>query len=106
MKTTHKIAYDYAMAHKVQSAHDHQLTSLLQAITPATQIFGLADPIEGPYTNLVQQLLTPELFDWLMWWMYETDYGTQDMGFSIDGVEYNPQNMTLYSFLEVVDACN
>jgi hypothetical protein len=26
------------------------------------------------------------------------------MGFSINGVEYNPQDMTLYRFLEIVDA--
>jgi hypothetical protein len=36
--------------------------------------------------------------------MYETDNGSRKMEFYIDGVEYNPQDMTLYRFLEIVDA--
>jgi hypothetical protein len=36
--------------------------------------------------------------------MYETDNGSRKMEFSIDGVEYDPTTMTLYRFLEIVDA--
>ena len=106
MKQNHKIAYDYAMANKVQSAHTDQLNSAFNSLGSDNQVFSLCEPLEAAYTKLVQSLLGPELFDWLMWWMYETDYGTQHMEFIIDGTEYNPQNMTLYSFLETVDACD
>ena len=87
-----------------QRASEHQINAGLQAINPDNQIFGLADAVEGRYTELVHQLLGETLFDWLMWWMYETDHGTQPMEFTIDGTSYDPTTMTLYKFLELVDA--
>lgn len=104
MKQTHKIAYNYAMALIKQRALDDQLNTVLGCINPDNQIFGLADAVEGPYTALVAELLGPELFDWLMWWMHECDHGTKPMQFYINNVEYNPTEMTLYKFLEIVDA--
>jgi hypothetical protein len=104
IKTTHQIAYNYCQAMITQRAYEDQFSRALQCINPDYQAFGLADPVEGPYTELVAELLGPELFDWLMWWMYETDHGTQPMHFYIDMVEHDPTTMTLYSFLETVDA--
>ena len=104
MKTTHKIAYDYCTAMQTQRANDDRLDQALRIINPDNQVFGLADAVEGPYTALVQELLGPKLFDWLMWWMYETDCGSKAMEFTIDNVPYNPTEMTLYKFLETVDA--
>ena len=104
IKPTHQIAYDYCMAQIQQRVYEDQLSKTLQMINPDNQIFGLADAIEGPYTNLVRQLLGLELFEWLMWWMYETEMGKTNMLFQIDGVSYDPTTMTLFSFLEVVDA--
>lgn len=104
MKQTHKIAYDYAMAHIKQSAGMDQVNNAFRALGSDSYIFSLCEPLESAYTTLVADLLGPQLFDWLTWWMYETDHGTQNMGFIIDGVEYNPQDMTLYKFLEIVDA--
>jgi hypothetical protein len=92
------------MALKTQRVYDDQVGRALHCINPDNQIFGLADAVEGPYTELVQELLGPELFDWLMWWMYETDFGKDAMQFTVNGVEYDPTQMTLYSFLETVDA--
>lgn len=104
MKTTHKIAYDFAQALKHQRAAEELVHRAFQTLGSDNQIFGLAEPVEGAYTELVHQLLAPELFDWLMWWMYETDYGTQPMEFTINSVTYDPTTMTLYKFLETVDA--
>jgi hypothetical protein len=92
------------MAHIQQRAGEAQFNTALQALGSDNQVFGLAEPLEGAYTELVHQLLGPELFEWLMWWIYETDCGTKPMHFSINKVEYNPQDMTLYRFLELVDA--
>lgn len=89
---------------QTQRANDDRLDTALRCINPDNQIFGLADAIEGPYTALVQTLLTSELFDWLMWWMYETDCGTKNMEFTIGNTSYDPTQMTLYKFLETVDA--
>lgn len=98
------MAYDYCMAMILQRANNERLDMALQLINPDNQVFGLADAVEGPYTKLVEQLLGPELFEWLMWWMYECDHGTKPMHFYIGEQEHDPTTMTLYRFLEIVDA--
>jgi len=103
MKQTHKIAINYVTAMIAQRAGEQQVSEAFANLGSDNSIFGLAEPIEGAYTELVQELLGPLLFEWLMWWMYETDCGTQNMGFTIDGVEYDPTKLTLQEFLEVVD---
>lgn len=104
IKPTHQIAYDYCQALLCQRAHETRVNTALGCINPDNQVFGLADAVEGPYTKLVEQLLGPELFEWLMWWMYECDHGTQSMKFTINNISYDPTQMTLYKFLETVDA--
>ena len=103
MKPTHKIAHDYCTAMKTQRAGEELVSRAFNSLGSDNQIFGLAEPIEGAYTELVHELLGPVLFEWLMWWMYETEYGTRRMDFWIDNVEFDPTDMTLYQFLEIVD---
>jgi hypothetical protein len=100
----HKIAYDYAQACKHQEEAEDLLDKALCALGSENRIMGVANPITKSYTALVAELLGPELSDWLSWWMYETNYGRDEMIFTIDGTPYNPTEMTLYSFLEIVDA--
>jgi hypothetical protein len=104
IKHTHKIAYNYCMANLQQSAAVEQLNTALGSLGSDNYMFSLCEPLEAAYTKLVEELLGPELWDWLMWWMYETDYGSKTMEFSIDGVDYDPTTMTLFKFLEIVDA--
>ena len=104
MKPTHKIAYDYCMAMITQRAAEESVSQAFAALGSDNLIFALAEPLEGAYTTLVESLLGPELFDWLMWWMYEADYGSRTLEFTVDGVDYCPEEMTLYKFLEIVDA--
>ena len=103
MKQTHKIAYDYAMAHIKQSAAIDQLNTALRSLGSDNYMFSLCEPLEAEYTNQVEELLGPELWDWLTWWMYETDHGTKQMEFMIQGRAYDPTQITLYKFLEIVD---
>jgi hypothetical protein len=103
MKQTHKIAYDYAMAHIKQSAGMDQLNKALNALGSDNYVASICEPLEGAYNNLVQELLGEELYDWLMWWMYETDHGTKKMEFMIQGRAYDPTQMTLYKFLMIID---
>jgi hypothetical protein len=104
IKPTHKIAYNYCMATITQSAAVDQLNTALRGLGSDNYLFSLCEPLEAAYTTLVADLLGPKLWDWLTWWMYETDNGQRKMEFSIDGVEYDPTQMTLYRFLEIVDA--
>lgn len=104
MKTTHKIAYDYVMAMITQRHGEEQVSKAFATLGSDNQIFGLAEPIEGAYTTLVHELIGEHLFDWLMWWMYETDSGTRQMHFTIDTTTYDPTEITLFKFLELIDA--
>lgn len=104
MKQTHKIAYDYAEAMLKQRMAEEQVNKAFSALGYDNQVFSLAEPIEGPYTKLVEELLGGVLFEWLCWWIYETEHGTLDMGFYINDVAYDPRNLTLQQFLEIVDA--
>ena len=104
MKTTHKIAYNYCMANITQSAAVDQVNSALRSLGSDNYLFSVCEPLESAYTQLVESLLGPELWDWLTWWMYQTDNGQRHMEFTVNGVPYNPQDMTLYRFLEIVDA--
>jgi hypothetical protein len=104
MKQTHKIAYNYAMANITQSAAVDQVNTALRALGSDNYLFSVCEPLESAYTKLVEELLGPELWDWLTWWIYETDNGNKQMEFSINGTDYDPTTMTLYKFLELVDA--
>jgi hypothetical protein len=104
IKPTHQIAYNYCMANIQQSAAVEQINTALRSLGSDNYLFSVCEPLEAAYTKLVEELLGPELWGWLTWWMYETDNGSRKMEFYIDGVEYNPQDMTLYRFLEIVDA--
>jgi hypothetical protein len=103
IKPTHQIAYNYAMANIKQSAAVDQINTALRALGSDNYLFSVCEPLESAYTTLVADLLGPELWDWLTWWMYETDNGSRKMEFHINGTEYDPTQITLYKFLEIVD---
>lgn len=104
IKQTHQIAYDYASSMKHQTAATQQLSTALRSLGSDTEVISVATPLERAYTDLVEQLLEQPLFTWLMWWMYDCDYGKQSLLFYVDNVSYNTANMTLWKFLETVDA--
>lgn len=104
MKPQHKIAYNYAQANLHQAQNTLMLDQALNTLGSDNQVFSLCEPLEAAYTTLVHELLGDTLFEWLMWWMYESEHGTQPQEFILDGVHYDPTTMTLYKFLELVDA--
>lgn len=104
IKPTHQAAYDYAMATIKQSAGENLLDQALRTLGSDNQIIDLCEPILVAYRKLLTTYIGQELMDWLDWWMYETDYGTKFMSFTVNHVKYDPTQMTLYRFLEIVDA--
>ena len=97
-----KIAYNYIQACYVQSCREDQISTAFQLLNPDNQVFGLADPLHNAYLELVQELLGEELFDWIQWWQYETDYGKEAKDFKINNQEYTTDGVTLLKFLELV----
>lgn len=104
IKTSHQAAYDYAMATIRQSQGEQLLDQALRTLGSDNHVIDLCEPILVAYRRLLTQTIGPEMMDWLDWWMYECDYGTQPMEFTIDDTSYDPTTMTLYRFLEIVDA--
>ena len=80
------------------------LDKALRTLGSDNQIIDLCEPVLVAYRRLLTTTIGVQMMDWLDWWMYETDYGTKAMVFSINKVDYDPTQMTLYKFLETVDA--
>jgi hypothetical protein len=99
-----KIAEAYATATKSQSLAVDNLNQALQVLNTDNYLFSLCEPIELAYTELVEQLLGPELFDWLGWWMYEADYGTKSTMYSINNQDYDPKLQTFEQFWTTINA--
>lgn len=94
------------MAMITQRAGEDQVNKALGTLGQDNMLFSLSEPLESAYTNAVKELIGEDLFDWLMYWMWECDMGTKDMEFIIDGTSYYTNRMTLYRFLELVDETN
>ena len=96
--------YDYVQAVKYQSECEIIVDTALRTLNPDNCIMGTAQPLQNAYTKLVRELLTTTQFDWLMWYMYESDYGQRSMGFSINNEWFDVQGMSFFKFWEIVNA--
>lgn len=83
-----QIAYDYLCASQTQECYELKLNQALQLLSPDNNITSTADPIRTAYNNLVRDTLGGATFDWLLWWMYECDYGNSPKAFAIDNTDY------------------
>ena len=100
----HKIATNYMLAVQTQAAAEDQVNQALQNLGSDNQVFNLAEPILNAYSNLVQEILGPTAWEWLTWWMYETDYGKSNMSFTIDDQNYDPTQLSFEQFWKLVNA--
>lgn len=107
MKQCYKIADEYCKALLSQHQGEFALNRALNGLGSDNQIVSLAGPITAAYTALVKDLLGESLFDWLEWWMYECDYGTESKAFRIykqdRWFEYDTKDLSLYEFLGAAD---
>jgi hypothetical protein len=97
-----EIAYKYIQACQVQSNFEQKLDQALGLLCADNQLISVSDPIHKAYLELVQDILGEELFDWVQWWQYETDYGREPRDFTVNNQEYTTDGMTLLKFLELV----
>ena len=97
-----KIAGNYIEAIKIQTEAEDQLNLAFGNLGSDNMILSLAEPIQRAYTALIQEILGLKHWDWLTWWMYETDFGKKPMHFYITDVEYDPSQLTFDEFWTVV----
>ena len=100
----HQAAYEYAQAIIQQQAAEDAVGKALRALGSDNQIIDLCGPLRHGYRNLLSRTVGEQIYDWLEWWMYECEHGTKKMEFCVNGVWYDPTQMTLYKFLEIIDA--
>jgi len=103
MKQTHKIAYDYVQALLTQNAGEAWIQRAFNTLGSDNQVFSVSDPLRKAYAELVKESIGEHLWDWLEWWIYETDFGEKQGNFVCAGQEYSAPDITLYKFLEIVD---
>jgi hypothetical protein len=97
------IAYDYVKAAHAQTIIETNATEVLASLGSDVAYLNLAGPISHAYYKLVKSLITPELWDWCEWWMYECDFGTEYRIFKINHKTYITNEITLEEFLSIID---
>ena len=97
----HQIAYDYIQSQQVQECYTNKVNEAFKMLCSENQVFGLQDPVQKHYKKLVLDILGSDNMDWLEYWQFETDYGTQSREIVIDNQTYDCQTLTLFKYLHL-----
>jgi ABC-type uncharacterized transport system permease subunit len=95
--------YDYVQAMKYQAECEDIVNVALQQLNPDNQVIGTARPLQAAYSKLVQELVTPQQWDWLDWWMWETDFGQRSAAFGVNNEMVDVQGMSFFKFWEIIN---
>ncbi len=98
-----KLAVNYISAIQKQQEVDNILNIAIQAITPDNQIISLvSEEYQKACDNIFKYVIGDQNFDWISWWIYETNFGKAELSFFIDDIKYNPTKMDVETFLNLV----
>ena len=92
----------YVTAVQTQYDKEFALFNALRGFTEDNYLFSLSNDLLDPYSDLIKSLIGDTNFDWLSWWLWETDFGQNPMLFFIDNKEYDPSGMTFMEFWNLV----
>ena len=95
-----QIAYDYLVACQVQSCYEQQLANALRLFCEDNEVISVSDTIRLAYDKLVVNTLGQEVFEWLLWWQYECDYGEDPKSFTLNQQEYS--DVTQLEFTHII----
>lgn len=95
--------YDYVQAVKYQQQTEQILDTALRQLNPDNQVIGTADPILRAYSKLMQESLTQAQWDWLEWYMWETDFAQRSAAFGINNEMVDVQGMSFFKFWEMIN---
>ena len=104
LRIVHKqVASDYVAAARKQREMDDQLTRAMAAINSNNYLFSFVnEEYAQAYVKLVQQVIGFYNWDWIDWWMWEAEFGTNDLHFVVDGTRHDPKTMTFEQFFDIV----
>jgi hypothetical protein len=92
----------YIVAKRKQYNMDDKANALLNVIMADHSSCGLRNPLSDALDTLVQDALGMETFDWIEWWMYETDFGCKNMTYTVAGVDYDPTQQSFQEFFQTI----
>ena len=95
-----QIAYEYLNACQVQSCYEQKLNAALKLFCEDNEVISVSDTIRLAYDKLIVNTLGQEVFEWLLWWQYDCDYGKNPKRFTIDGQEYH--EVTQLQFTHII----
>lgn len=95
--------YDYVNAVKYQALTEDIVNAAFKQLNPDNSILGTAQPIQSAYTKLISETLTPEQFNWLEWYMYETNFAERSQKFCVNNIWMDVQHMSFFKFWEIVN---
>ena len=95
-----QIAYEYLNACQVQSCYEQHLTNALRLFCEDNEVISVSDTIRLAYDNLIISTLGQPVFEWLLWWQYDCDYGKNPKRFTINNQEYF--QVTQLQFTELI----
>lgn len=94
------IAEHYANTYAKTLEIQDRLESFLKVLSGENSVF--FDSMMVQCDKLALALLSPEEYEWLVWWVCDTEFGEKSYSFTVDDVKYNPQELTFGQFLEIV----
>jgi len=72
-----QVAKDYVLATQQNQRLESQLSLAIQQLDQDNQL-NLYGPVHRAYETLVLQILGEQLFDYILVWIYELDFGKDD----------------------------
>lgn len=71
-----KIAQDYLQTTNQHRELEHKLQQVFQLWGPDNELWDIKGPAYTAYESLVAELLGQELMDWVLYWQWDCDGGT------------------------------
>jgi hypothetical protein len=98
-----EIAKEYVDSIYFQTEGEKLLRDALTVLGAQIEIMDVSRHVSEPYERLVSYVLGQSNKEWVDWWIYETDFGTRSMSFSIERIKYDSQELTFEDFFEIVN---
>ena len=97
-----KITTDYVNSCYLQNKVTNTICDAFGLLNPYNRIDTLCEPVEFAYTELMESIIGSKKMDWIHWWIYETEYGTKSLGFTVGDTEYDTMGMEFSEFYDLV----
>lgn len=97
-----KIVCEYVEAVKASDIADEQSAKALNVIGIEVDIVVTGRAYKKTLDHIIELLIGESMFEWVDWWIYETNHGTKRMEFMIKDHSFDPTQMDFEKFYDIV----